>query len=85
MKAIRLSAGLGVITFEAPFGRTFFKGGHDDTTGNEAICVEKDRRCVLFLSNDVRADCLYQRLTEATLGDPGMPAGSALNRDSAAR
>jgi hypothetical protein len=28
---------------------------------------------VLFLSNDVRAESLYQRLTEATLGDPGMP------------
>jgi hypothetical protein len=28
---------------------------------------------VLFLSNDARAESLYQRLTEATLGDPGMP------------
>ena len=73
MKDLGLSAGLGVITFEGPFGRAFFKGGHNDTTGNQAICVEKDRRCVLFLSNDVRAESLYQRLTEATLGDPGMP------------
>ncbi len=73
MKAIKLSAGLGVVTFDGPFGRAFFKGGHNDTTGNQAICVEKSRRCVLFLSNDVRAESLYQRLTEATLGDPGMP------------
>ena len=73
MRAIKLSAGLGVITFEGPFGRAFFKGGHNDTTGNQAICVEKGRRCVLFLSNDVRAESLYQRLTEATLGDAGMP------------
>lgn len=73
MKAIKLSAGLGVITFEGKFGRAFFKGGHNDTTGNQAICVERGRRCVLFLSNDVRAESLYQRLTEATLGDPGMP------------
>jgi len=73
MKAIDLSAGLGVITFQGPFGRAFFKGGHDDTTANQAICVEKGRRCLLFLSNDVRAESLYQRLTEATLSDPGMP------------
>lgn len=73
MEAIKLSAGLGVITFDGPFGRAFFKGGHNDTTGNQAICVEKGRRCVLFLSNDVRAESVYQRLTEATLGDPGMP------------
>jgi CubicO group peptidase (beta-lactamase class C family) len=73
MKAVKLSAGLGVVTFEGPFGRGFFKGGHNDTTGNQAICVERDRRCVLYLSNDVRAESLYQRLTETTLGDPGMP------------
>jgi CubicO group peptidase (beta-lactamase class C family) len=73
MQAIKLSAGLGVVTFEGPFGPAFFKGGHDDGTANQAICVEKGRRCVLFLSNDVRAESLYQRLTEATLGDPGMP------------
>jgi hypothetical protein len=73
MKAIKLSAGLGVITFEGPFGHAFFKRGHNDTTGNQAICVENGRRCVLFLSNDVRAERLYQRLTETTLGVPGMP------------
>ena len=73
MQAIKLSAGLGLVTFEGPFGPAFFKGGHDDGTANQAICVEKGRRCVLFLSNDVRAESLYQRLTEATLGDPGMP------------
>jgi CubicO group peptidase (beta-lactamase class C family) len=73
MKRIKLSAGLGVVTFDGPFGRAFFKGGHNDTTANQAICVEKSRRCVLFLSNDVRAESVYQRLTEATLGDPGMP------------
>jgi hypothetical protein len=73
MLALGLSAGLGVITFEGPFGHAFFKGGHNDTTGNQAICVERGRRCVLFRSNDVRAESLYQRLTEATLGDPGMP------------
>jgi len=73
MMAIKLSAGLGVVTFDGPFGRAFFKGGHNDTTANQAICVEKDRRCVVFLSNDVRAESLFQRLAEATLGDPGMP------------
>jgi CubicO group peptidase (beta-lactamase class C family) len=73
MKAIRLSAGLGVVAFDGPLGHAFFKGGHNDSTGNQAICIEKGRRCVLFLSNDVRAESLYQRLTEATLGDPGMP------------
>ena len=62
-----------LVAFDGPQGRGFFKGGHNDSTGNQAICVEKGRRCVLFLSNHVRAESVYQRLTEATLGDPGMP------------
>lgn len=73
MAAIGLSAGLGVVAFDGPFGRAFFKGGHNDITGNQAICVDRSRRCVAFLSNDVRAEALFQRLTETTLGDPGMP------------
>jgi CubicO group peptidase (beta-lactamase class C family) len=73
MKAMKLATGLGLIIFDGPFGRGFFKGGHNDTTGNQAICVEKSRRCVVFLANDVRAESLFQRLTEVTLGDPGMP------------
>jgi hypothetical protein len=37
------------------------------------MCIEDGRRCLLLLSNDVRAESIYQRLTEATVGDPGMP------------
>ena len=73
MRAIELSAGLGLITFKGPAGRSFFKGGHNDTTGNQAICVDNGRRCVVFLANDVRAESLFQPFTEATLGDSGMP------------
>jgi CubicO group peptidase (beta-lactamase class C family) len=73
VQAVHLSSGLGVIIFDGPLGRAFFKGGHNESTGNQAICVEKARRCVLFLANDVRAESVFQRLTEATLGDPGMP------------
>ena len=73
MQAIKLSAGLGVITFEGPYGRAFFKGGHNDTTGNQAICVETTRRCVPYSQTTCVPESLYQRLTEGTLGDPGMP------------
>lgn len=69
----RLSAGLGVITFQGPQGHAWFKGGHNEWTGNQAICVEKKRRCVILLSNDVRAEHIFQRLVESTMGDPGFP------------
>jgi CubicO group peptidase (beta-lactamase class C family) len=68
-----LSAGLGLVTFEGPQGRGFFKGGHNDTTGNIWVCLEKGRRCVVILSNDVRAEAAFPALVDSILGKSGMP------------
>ncbi len=56
-----LAAGLGVVVFDGPQGRGFFKGGHDDQTANTMVCLERRQRCVLILSNDVRAEASYRR------------------------
>lgn len=68
-----LSAGLGVITFSGPQGPGFFKGGHNDTTGNMLVCVEKGRRCVVLLANDVRAEATFPGIVKLLLGETGMP------------
>lgn len=68
-----LAAGLGVNVFNGPQGRGFEKGGHDDITGNTWVCIEARRRCVLFLSNDVRSEAAYPRLVKFTLGETGAP------------
>ena len=68
-----LAAGLGVITFKGPQGRGFFKGGHNDSTANIWACVEKRRRCVVILSNDVRAEKAFPKLVDAILGETGLP------------
>lgn len=68
-----LAAGLGVVTFEGPDGAGFMKGGHDDITANTWVCVRKRRRCMLILSNDVRAEAAFPRLVEGTIGPTGMP------------
>jgi CubicO group peptidase (beta-lactamase class C family) len=68
-----LAAGLGVVTFEGPQGRGFFKGGHNDGTGNMWVCLERGRRCVVLLANDVRAEAAFPALAEATLGETGLP------------
>lgn len=68
-----LAAGLGVITFAGPQGRGFFKGGHNDSTANIWACVEKGRRCVVLLSNDVRAEKAFPKLVNAILGPTGLP------------
>ena len=68
-----LAAGLGVVTFVGPQGRGFFKGGHNDSTGNMMVCIERRRRCVVILSNDVRAEAAFSALVEAILGPTGLP------------
>jgi CubicO group peptidase (beta-lactamase class C family) len=68
-----LAAGLGVVTFKGPQGRGFFKGGHNDSTANMWACVEKERRCVVLLSNDVRAEKAFPQLVDAILGESGLP------------
>jgi CubicO group peptidase (beta-lactamase class C family) len=68
-----LAAGLGVIVFDGPQGHGFFKGGHDEQTANTMVCIEKGRRCVLILANDVRAEARYPELVRFVLGDTGVP------------
>lgn len=70
-----VASGLGVITFNGAQGRGFFKGGHNDSTANMWACVERGRRCVVILSNDVRAERAFPGLVDAVLGDTGLPWG----------
>lgn len=68
-----LGAGLGVIAFEGPQGAGFFKGGHNDATANMWVCLEAAKRCVVILSNDVRAEPAFPALVRSLLGDTGVP------------
>ena len=68
-----LAAGLGVVVFDGPQGHGFYKGGHNDSTANTWVCIEKGRRCVLILSNDVRSEAAFPALVGFVLGDTGMP------------
>jgi CubicO group peptidase (beta-lactamase class C family) len=68
-----LAAGLGVVTFSGPQGPGFQKGGHNDSTGNTWLCLEAGKRCVVILSNDVRAEPLFPEIVKTLLGPTGMP------------
>jgi CubicO group peptidase (beta-lactamase class C family) len=71
--AVRLSAGLGLVTFEDASGPAWFKGGHNDWTGNMVICLEARQRCVVMLANDVRAERIYPEIARLVLGETRMP------------
>jgi hypothetical protein len=68
-----LAAGLGVVVFDGPQGRGFFKGGHDGQTANTMVCLEASQRCVVILSNDVRSEAGFSDLVKFILGDTGVP------------
>jgi CubicO group peptidase (beta-lactamase class C family) len=68
-----LAAGLGVIVFDGPQGRGFYKGGHNDTTGNTWVCVEASKNCVVILANDVRAEATFPAIVRFLLGETGVP------------
>jgi len=71
--AINLAAGLGLVTFRDARGPAWFKGGHNDWTGNMVICLEHERRCLVMLSNDARAERIFPELTRTILGETRMP------------
>lgn len=70
---IRLAAGLGLVTFQDASGLGWFKGGHNDSTGNMVLCLERGQRCVVLLANDVRAERIYPELVRFVLGETRMP------------
>ena len=68
-----LAAGLGIILFDGPQGPGFFKGGHEDYAGNTWVCLARSARCVVLLSNDVRAEKAFPWIVAAILGETGTP------------
>jgi len=68
-----LAAGLGVVVFDGPQRRGFMKGGHNDSTGNTMVCLERGQRCVVILANDVRAEPAFPALVRFVLGETGAP------------
>ena len=68
-----VASSVGLITFTGPQGAAFFRGGHNDSTGNTLVCLEKGERCVLIMSNDVRAEAAFPMIVREVLGETGAP------------
>ena len=68
-----LAAGLGVIVFNGPQGPGFYKAGHEDYAANVWVCLARSARCVVLMSNDVRAESAFPGIVRAILGETGMP------------
>jgi CubicO group peptidase (beta-lactamase class C family) len=66
-KAIQLSYGLGWGLYNTPYGRAFFKEGHDDGWRHYAVCFDKAGIGMLIMTNSSNGEGIYQQLLETVL------------------
>ena len=59
--------------FAGPQVHGFFKGGHNEWTGNMMVFLEARQRCAVILGNDLRAELAIPYLAEFILGKTGSP------------
>jgi CubicO group peptidase (beta-lactamase class C family) len=71
--AIRLSYGLGWGLFWTPYGKAFFKEGHDDGWRHYVVCFEKPKSGILIMTNSSNGEDMYSTLLAELLRDTFTP------------
>jgi len=72
--AIRLSYGLGWGLFWTPYGKAFFKEGHDDLGWRHyVVCFARPRSGMLIMTNSDNGEDIYSTLLDKVLGDTFTP------------
>jgi CubicO group peptidase (beta-lactamase class C family) len=66
-KAIQLSYGLGWGLYYTPYGRAFFKEGHDDGWRHYAVYFDQAGLGMLIMTNSSNGEGIYQQLLETVL------------------
>ena len=67
-KKIQLSYGLGWGLFTSPYGRTFFKEGHDEGWEHYMISFPDKKNAVIILTNSSNGESMFKELVEETTG-----------------
>lgn len=70
---INLGTSIGSITFTGPQGRAFFKGGHNEKTDNQLLCLLDRDICIVAFINTAKGHLVYPELFDFILGNTGMP------------
>ena len=70
---IELSYGLGVGVFQTPYGRAFFKEGHDDGWGHYSISFPDKKIAIIIMTNNDNGESIFKELLAYTIGDTYTP------------
>ncbi|PKB15586.1 serine hydrolase [Flavobacterium sp. 5] len=71
--AIALSYGLGIGVFKTPYGRAFFKEGHDDGWGHYSICFPDKKIAIIIMTNNDNGESIFKELLKYSIGDSFTP------------
>jgi CubicO group peptidase (beta-lactamase class C family) len=62
---IRLSYGLGWGLYWTPYGKAFFKEGHDDGWRNYTLCFDEKKMGIVIMTNSSNGEGIYKELLES--------------------
>lgn len=62
--AIRLSYGLAWGLYWTPYGKAFFKEGHDDGWRNYTVCFDAKKMGIVIMTNSSNGEGIYEELLE---------------------
>ncbi|MGA2166703.1 MAG: serine hydrolase [Terracidiphilus sp.] len=71
--AIRLSYGLGWGLYFSPYGKAFFKEGHDEGWRHLALCFRQHGDGILILTNSSKGEGIFKPLIDSILGQTSFP------------
>lgn len=72
-RAIHLSYGVGWGLFWTPYGKAFFKEGHDDGWRHYVVCFDKPRSGILIMTNSSNGEDIYDGLLRSIIRDTFTP------------
>jgi CubicO group peptidase (beta-lactamase class C family) len=72
-KPIRLSYGLGWGLYWTPYGKAFFKEGHDEGWRHYTVCFDQSKTGLLIMTNSSNGEGIYKELLETLLRNPFTP------------
>jgi CubicO group peptidase (beta-lactamase class C family) len=72
-EAIRLSYGLAWGLYWTPYGKAFFKEGHDDGWRNYTVCFDKQKTGIVIMTNSSNGEGIFKELLEILLKNTYTP------------
>lgn len=72
-RSIRLSYGLGWGLYWTPYGKAFFKEGHDDGLCHYTVCFDDKQLGIIIMTNSANGESIYKDLLETLINNTFTP------------